>query len=113
MPFSPIDAAGGLTVERLRDALHYNPDTGTFTWLISGCGPGGGGVRGVGKPAGRISRAGYVRLSLDCVRYRAHRLAWLYMTGEWPAAFFSGVSFQMYRQRWHWRFSHSLPNMYS
>lgn len=85
MPFSPIDANGGLTYERLREALHYDPMTGVFTWLIPGCGPGGGGVRGVGKPAGRVSKAGYVRLSVDNVRYRAHRLAWFYMTGQWPA----------------------------
>lgn len=85
MPFSPIDAAGGLTYARLREALHYEPTTGAFTWLIPGCGPGGGGVRGVSKPAGGISAAGYVRISIDGVRYRAHRLAWFYMTGAWPS----------------------------
>lgn len=79
-----IDAAGGLAHKRLIEAVHYDPATGCFTWLIPGCGPGGGGVRGVGKPAGRVSKAGYVRLSIDGTRYRAHRLAWFYMTEDWP-----------------------------
>ena len=66
----------------LREALHYDPESGHFTWLIPGDAKGGGGRRGIGRRAGRISPAGYIRLSLDNVRYRAHRLAWLYMTGN-------------------------------
>lgn len=84
MPFKTIDAAGGLTHQRLLEAVRYDPHTGKFWWMIPGCGPGGGGCRGVGRPAGRCSKAGYVRLSIDGVRYRAHRLAWYYMTGAWP-----------------------------
>lgn len=100
MPFSPIDARGGLAHERLLEALKYDPETGAFTWLIPGCGPGGGGVRGIGKPAGRLSQAGYVRLRLDGVRYRAHRLAWFYMTGAWPSEQIDHINGKRGDNRW-------------
>lgn len=67
------------TAERLREALHYNPDTGAFTWRIRS-----GGTATVGTPAGHHDTHGYVKISLDGGRYYAHRLAFLYMTGSWP-----------------------------
>lgn len=65
-----------LTVERLREVLEYNPDTGEFSRLK--------GRRKVGG----ISRSNrgypYIRIKIDGKSYLAQRLAWLYMTGEWP-----------------------------
>ena len=69
----------GLTTERLRKALAYNPATGDFTWRISRR----NGVR-EGKRAGSIDANGYVIICFRGRRYKAHRLAWIWMTGERP-----------------------------
>jgi hypothetical protein len=71
-----------LTAERLRELLHYDPETGVFTWVAR---PRSGPSR-VGQRAGGAERDGYVRLKVDGGRYSAHRLAWLYVTGAWPVA---------------------------
>lgn len=68
-----------LTQDRLKAVLDYNPETGVFVWK-----EWRGGKAHAGTAAGRLSR-GYVGIGVDGRRYRAHRLAWLYVTGEWPA----------------------------
>ena len=69
-----------LTVDRLKAVLNYDPERGLFTWRHSRIGRG---CR-AGATAGRPNERGYLRLGIDGVRYKAHQLAWLYMTGEWP-----------------------------
>lgn len=61
-----------LTAERLRDLISYDQESGIFVWKKSG------------KVAGYITNEGYRNISVDNRMYRAHRLAWLYVTGEWP-----------------------------
>lgn len=67
-----------LTAARLREVLHYDKTTGRFTWLVHRH-----GLR-VGTEAGCINNNGYWLITVDGVKYRAHRLAWLYVTGKWP-----------------------------
>jgi HNH endonuclease len=64
---------------QLKELLHYNPDSGIFTWKVSR------GVAVAGKTAGGLSEQGYTRISFEKRLHRASRLAWLYMHGEWPA----------------------------
>lgn len=66
-----------LTQERLKELLHYDPETGVFTWKV-----GRGGIR-KGQPAGTLA-GDYIQISVDRQLIRAHRLAWLYMTGAFP-----------------------------
>lgn len=73
------DARFGLTAERLRECLRYHPATGGWTWFSTNS-----PRRLAGSPAGELKPSGYVLIGIDGQRYRAHRLAWLYMTGGWP-----------------------------
>jgi hypothetical protein len=67
-----------ITAERLRKLLHYDPETGVFTWRMQR------GPAAAGAVAGSPHRDGYVCIGIDGRWYLAHRLAWLYMSGEWP-----------------------------
>lgn len=68
-----------LTRERLCEVLKYDPETGAWIWL-----PRIGNAQ-FGGPAGSVCSGGYIQIVIDGVAYMAHRLAWLYMTGEWPS----------------------------
>jgi hypothetical protein len=70
-----------LTAERLREVLSYDPDTGVFTRKVRTA----QSVR-VGDVAGTRHICGYWQINVFGALYLAHRLAWLYTNGEWPAA---------------------------
>lgn len=73
---------GGLPVithARLKQLLRYDYVTGVFTWNVSSR-----GHKKIGRKAGWKDNQGYLHIRLDGVLYPAHRLAWLYVTGEWP-----------------------------
>ena len=74
----PTDIHSGLTAERVREVLDYEPETGVLRWRKARRDV-------VGKAAGSNNGYGYVILRVDAHRYLAHRLVWLYMSGEWPA----------------------------
>lgn len=67
-----------LTAEKLRSLLHYNQETGEFRWTNCFFKTKNGQV------AGCVNGAGYVVIGVGGELYLAHRLAWLYQTGEWP-----------------------------
>lgn len=67
-----------LTQSELKELLHYDPNTGEFTWLVE---------RLPTKPndsAGSKNKNGYIHIKINGRIYKAHRLVWLYMTGNWP-----------------------------
>ena len=68
-----------ITQQRLREMLHYDAETGVFTWRIKRT----AGVK-PGDKAGCSNSLGYIIIGLTGRRYRAHRLAWLYVHGVWP-----------------------------
>ena len=68
-----------ITTQRLRTLLEYNPLTGEWKWRVNRR----GGAK-AGQFAGTIDRNGYVTIGVDGGLYKAHRLAWLYMTESWP-----------------------------
>lgn len=73
-----------ITREYLNSRLNYDVSTGKLTWLEFA--PKGGVWNGryAGKPAGGLNSDGYVTISIDGVRYLAHRIIWLMVKGEWP-----------------------------
>jgi len=68
-----------LTAQRLRELLEYSPETGEFKWRKP---PRNKDIPGLvaGSQTGR-----YVMIGIARVLYYGHRLAWLYVHGEWPA----------------------------
>ena len=66
----------GPTQARLRELVSYDPQTGQFKWKA-----GRGGSSG---ECGCLIKSGYIIIGFDHELYRAHRLAWLYVYGEWP-----------------------------
>jgi hypothetical protein len=61
-----------ITQSRLKQILTYNSETGIFHRISNN------------KIAGGKTGNGYILIGIDKKQHYAHRLAWLYMTGEMP-----------------------------
>jgi hypothetical protein len=67
-----------ITRARLRELLRYDPTTGEFRWrkrVNRSIHPG--------DVAGTPCHDRYRKITIEGRTYRAHHLAWLYMTGRW------------------------------
>lgn len=60
-------------------ALEYYPSSGIFKWKVSPSAK----VK-AGQEANSRELMGYVRIAYKNKTYKAHRLAWLFVYGEWP-----------------------------
>ncbi|WP_318761860.1 HNH endonuclease [Aminobacter niigataensis] len=67
-----------ISQRELKELLHYDPKTGIFTSMVQRS------VQPAGAIAGTVDDDGYIRISIRGGKYRAHRLAFLYMTGSFP-----------------------------
>lgn len=66
------------SVTYLKSIFHYDPNTGIWTPLISK-------RRGPPRKIGGIPDTnGHLQIYIDGILYMSARLAWFYMTGEWP-----------------------------
>ena len=84
-----------LTQSRLKEVLHYNPDTGDWTWIVSNS-----NRKPVGSKAGTIGDSGYSIIRIDGKKYRSHRLAFLYMNGSWPKEYVDHANRNRNDNRW-------------
>lgn len=78
-----------LTQARLKELLHYCPALGIFWWNERPDNTKANRVFNAmyaGKIAGYRTRDGYGKVNIDGRSQGLARLAWLYMTGDWPKA---------------------------
>lgn len=69
-----------LSQEFLKSRLRYDSETGKFYWIN----PRKWNIN-PGDEAGSVERKGYIVINVGRGGlYKAHRLAWLYVYGEWP-----------------------------
>lgn len=74
-----------LTAEQLRAVLHYDPKHGFFIWKHRPELRATTNSLRVGTHAGSPNgKRGYIAICINGKLHYAHRLAWLFMTGEWP-----------------------------
>lgn len=87
-----------LTAERLREVLNYDPETGVFAWIANTT------LRNlIGKAAGcKDGSAAHKRIiiRIDSELHMAHRLAWLYMVGEFPPSWVDHINGDGFDNRW-------------
>lgn len=69
-----------ISQDRLKELLTYDPDSGLFYAAVTR------GKFTAGNAVGSITKRGYVKITADYREYLAHRLAFLYMEGKFPAA---------------------------
>lgn len=84
-----------ISAQELRERLQYDPNTGHWIWLKT---PRSGWV---GRPAGTIDAKGYWVIKIDGKSYKASRLAYLYMTGEWPPEEMDHIDRKPWNDAWH------------
>jgi hypothetical protein len=69
-----------LTASRLREVLRYCPETGALVWIAKVS-----KRAKVGGIAGSVRSDGYRIIGIEGNKVLAHRAAWVFLRGEWPA----------------------------
>lgn len=83
-----------LNQARLKELLHYEPETGHFTWRVSSA------VAAIGSRAGGYHSLGYRTIGVDYKKHLEHVLAWVWMTGERPDADIDHINGDKADNRW-------------
>ena len=74
--------------------LHYNEETGIFTWIESNRASVNGTI------AGSVTTGGYITIYVNGKTYPAHRLAWFYVTRLWPKEYIDHIDHDPENNRW-------------
>lgn len=78
----------------LKEDLRYDKDSGLFYWIKPAP------KRTLTKPAGTLTSTGYIIIKYKYTKYFAHRLAWFYMTGEFPEDEIDHIDTDRKNNRW-------------
>lgn len=84
-----------MTAERVRKLFNYDPSTGKLTRRMTTS-----SRAMVGMEVGCRNAAGYLVVNVDGKLHYVHRLAWLWMTGEWPQADIDHINRKKADNRW-------------
>jgi len=76
-----------ITLERLKEVLNYNKETGEFTWKVKIT-----TNTKIDSVAGHRDKLGYITIRIDGKTFKAHRLAWLYIYEYWPTKFLDHIN---------------------
>lgn len=68
-----------ISQQELKHFLNYDEDTGVFTWKTIAKKSN----RKAGDIAGCLGKCGYLQITINSKQYRAHNLAYLYITGNY------------------------------
>ena len=71
-----------VSLERLKEVLQYDSEIGDFFWRVTRARNFHAGSRA--SPS--VNAQGYRHIMVDQISYKAHRLAWFYIHGNWPNA---------------------------
>lgn len=86
-----------LTQEIIQRLLCYNPVTGLFVWRSNETNP----TRiKVGQRAGDVAEGQYADIQIMGRKFRAHRIAFLYMKGRWPTGDIDHINGVKSDNRW-------------
>lgn len=82
---------------KIAPLVEYDPNTGILTRKAVGrfASP-----RYIGKPTGWLHASGYIFTTILGRKRKAHRVAWLLMTGEWPPSEIDHINGDRADNRW-------------
>lgn len=92
------DAA--ISQEEVKRALDYDPATGVFHHRLRADRDRSWNMRFANEVAAPVLGNGYCYLVMGPKRRLAHRVAWLWMTGEWPAGQIDHINGDRTDNRW-------------
>jgi hypothetical protein len=75
--------------------VHYDPETGKFSWIVNHS-----SKAKTGQELGSWDLYGYKTVRIYKRSYKLHRLAWFYMTGEWPRGDVDHINGIRHDNRW-------------
>lgn len=84
-----------ITQKQLKGFVNYSPMTGLFSWKYSR------GSTKAGRVAGWTCDDCYIKIQINGKAYGAHRLAVLYMTGNFPEHEIDHINHDALDNRWH------------
>ncbi len=82
-----LNMKDNLTQDQLKKLLHYDKETGIFTWKVHRL-----NQINAKTQAGSKAKSGYRSIKINRSSYREHRLAWLYVYGYFPENFLDHIN---------------------